>query len=264
MSNRTFVWISLGASFVSLILSVIVLVNYCPTQGLTFDYMGVIVGILALLVTALVGAQVGQYVFVDRKIENISSKITRTIARKVAQDEARAVAQNETQRIASRIAETTSKETAGATAMEIVGSLPEDVAVMLKGKDYMKDASQYSMLNEDMKAIDHIMSALAEYKKCQSEILYKSSVDDALKELVELFEYCEKNGGLRILKGKRSGYEEILTGIRSNMLTKCIDYLSKADEKDERFDNDYQEEQSEKEIDSIFNGVKDVIEKGDN
>lgn len=66
----------MDVSFVSLILSVMVLVNYCPTQGLTFDYMGVIVGILALLVTALVGAQVGQYVFVDRKIE----KITRTLA----------------------------------------------------------------------------------------------------------------------------------------------------------------------------------------
>ena len=71
MQNKTFSYISLGASFAALAISIIVLVNYCPTQNLKFDYMGVIVGILALLVTALVGAQVGQYVFVDRKIESI-------------------------------------------------------------------------------------------------------------------------------------------------------------------------------------------------
>ena len=79
MSNKTLIWISLGTSLISLVVSVIVLVNYCPTQNLQFDYMGVIVGILALLVTALIGAQVGQYVFVDRKIESISKPITRII-----------------------------------------------------------------------------------------------------------------------------------------------------------------------------------------
>lgn len=63
----------MAVSIISLIVSIIVLVNYCPTQNLKFDYMGVIVGILALLVTSLIGAQVGQYVFVDRKIEKIAS-----------------------------------------------------------------------------------------------------------------------------------------------------------------------------------------------
>lgn len=72
-SNKRLIWISLAVSIISLIVSIIVLVNYCPTQNLKFDYMGVIVGILALLVTSLIGAQVGQYVFVDRKIEKIAS-----------------------------------------------------------------------------------------------------------------------------------------------------------------------------------------------
>ena len=99
---------------VSLIVSIAVLVNYCPTQNLQFDYMGVIVGILALLVTSLIGAQVGQYIFVDKRIEGISSKITRTIARKVAQEEARIVAQKTAERIA--------EETANNIALGIVGS----------------------------------------------------------------------------------------------------------------------------------------------
>lgn len=70
---KRLIWISLAISVISSIVSIIVLVNYCPMQNLKFDYMGVIVGILALLVTSLIGAQVGQYVFVD-------SKIARTIA----------------------------------------------------------------------------------------------------------------------------------------------------------------------------------------
>ena len=52
-SNKRLIWISLAVSIISLIVSIIVLVNYCPTQNLKFDYMGVIVGILALLVTSL-------------------------------------------------------------------------------------------------------------------------------------------------------------------------------------------------------------------
>ncbi len=91
-SNKRLIWISLAVSIISLIVSIIVLVNYCPTQNLKFDYMGVIVGILALLVTSLIGAQVGQYVFVDRKIEKIASKITRIIAHKSANDVARKTA----------------------------------------------------------------------------------------------------------------------------------------------------------------------------
>lgn len=57
LSNKTLIWISLSVSVISLTISIIVLANYCPTQNLKFDYMGVIVGILALLVTALIGAQ---------------------------------------------------------------------------------------------------------------------------------------------------------------------------------------------------------------
>ncbi len=76
MGSKRLSWISLVLSIIALVVGVIALVNRCPTQDLYlhFDYMGVIVGILALLVTALIGAQVGQYVFVDRKIEKIAGR----------------------------------------------------------------------------------------------------------------------------------------------------------------------------------------------
>ena len=228
MSNKTFVYISLGASLFSLAVSICVLVNYCPTQNLRFDYMGVIVGILALLVTALIGAQVGQYVFVDRKIQKITRTLARVISRRVAQEEA--------------------KDVAMATALEVVGGLPEDISIVLKGKNLLRDSSSCVMDGEMMKCIDYIMQALKEFKKCKSEALYMSAIDDALDQLRVYFEYCEKNGGIRILKGKRLDYETILKDIRSEYLSVCQEYLAKADEKDEQYDKDYHL----KAIDDIF------------
>ena len=165
----------MAISIVALVVSIIVLVNYCPTQGLSFDYMGVIVGILSLLVTALIGAQVGQYVFVDKKIEKIASTITRTIARKAAQDEARRVAQS--------VAETMSKEISKTTAIAVVGGLPDDVKDMMRGKDLIRDAREQGMMSEMMKGIDLIMQALIEFKKCKYEVLYKSAIDDVLYQI---------------------------------------------------------------------------------
>ena len=203
----------------SLAVSICVLVNYCPTQNLRFDYMGVIVGILALLVTALIGAQVGQYVFVDRKIQKITRTLARVVSRRVAQEEAREVAK--------------------VTALEVVGGLPDDISVVLKGKNLLRDSSNCAMEGGIMKCIDYILQALNEFKKCQSEALYRSAIDDALDQLKGYFEYSEKNGGLRILKGKRQDYETILKDIRSEYLPICQEYLAKADEKDEQYDKDY-------------------------
>lgn len=248
MRNSRLSWISLVISIVALVVSIIVLVNYCPTQGLSFDYMGVIVGILSLLVTALIGAQVGQYVFVDKKIEKIASTITRTIARKAAQDEARRVAQS--------VAETMSKEISKTTAIAVVGGLPDDVKDMMRGKDLIRDAREQGMMSEMMKGIDLIMQALIEFKKCKYEVLYKSAIDDALEDLIMFFEECQDNGGLRILKGKRHEYGEILKDIRSEKRSQCIDYLNKSEEREKGFD----QELSNKAVEDIFNNAVNKAE----
>lgn len=236
-NNSRLIWISVAISIISLIVSILVLVNYCPTQNLQFDYLGVIVGILALLVTALIGAQVGQYVFVDKKIEKITRTLARVISRKVAQEEAREVAKM--------------------VALEVVGGLPEDISAVLKGKNLLRDATNNAMSGNLMKCIDFIMKALVEFKKSKSDVLYKSSIDDALNELKEYFEYCEKKGGVRILKGKRQEYEIILKDIRSEYVANCLEYLSKAAEKEEKYDEDVQQ----REIDEIFgNAMNDAKE----
>ena len=230
MSNKTLVWISLSVSVISLTISIIVLVNYCPTQNLKFDYMGVIVGILALLVTALIGAQVGQYVFVDKKIHKISSKITRTIARKIAQEEAN--------RIASSVSEKEAKKIAESTAMSIVGGLPDDIATIFKGKDFMEQASQSAMVSEMMDAIDEIIKGIEEFQGCKTESLSKSAIEDALEDLKTCFDYCKSNGGLRVHKGKKSYYETILKNTNAKLTAECLSYLKEAVERDEIYDEE--------------------------
>lgn len=138
-----------------------------------------------------------------------------------------------------------------------VGSHPEDVAVMLKGKDYMKDASQYFMSDKEMKAIDCVMNALGRFKRCKSEAWVRESIDDALKELADYFEHCRDHGGLRILKGKRPEYIDVLNGLKSDTLPQCMDYLSKAKEEDEGFDDDYANKESEKMMEEIFSKAED-------
>lgn len=223
MGSKRLSWISLILSIIALVVGLMALVKRCPTQDLYshFDYMGVIVGILALLVTALIGAQVGQYVFVDRKIEKIAGKISRIISRKVAQEEAREVA----------------KEIAQKKAMEVVGSLPTDMAYVLRGKDLLKYATTESMVSEYMTAIDYTIKALNEFKQCETEALYQSTVDDTLETLKNYFEWSNKSGGFRILKGHREEYRAILNDLRSERLQVCLGYLEQAKELDKDEDN---------------------------
>ena len=229
MSNKSLIWISLGASIISLLVSILVLVNYCPTQNLKFDYMGVIVGILALLVTSLIGAQVGQYVFVDRKIQKITRTLARVISRKVAQEEARDVA----------------KSTAQDVAMDVVGGLPEDIAYVLRGKDWIQNSVSEIMASEYMTAIDYCFKALQEFKHCSAEVIYQSTIDDALDTLKNYFEWSSERGGLRILSGQRPLYESILSDIRSEKLQECNDYVAQAKEMDKDEDNKLSQQEFE-------------------
>ena len=231
MRKKLLTWISLLASLIALGMSIFALVNRCPTQDLYshFDYMGVIVGILALLVTALIGAQVGQYVFVDKKIEDTAGKISRIISRKVAAEVAH--------REASKKAESIAKETAEAKAIDIVGGLPDDIAFVLRGKDWMNKATPNIMVSEFMTAIDCVINAIREFKQCGSVALYQSTVNDALETLKNYFEWSKKRGGYRVLKGKKSEYEALLKDLHSEKVSFCLDCLSQAVELDKAEDN---------------------------
>ena len=124
-------------------------------------------------------------------------------------------------------------------AVREAANMPEDMTFMMRGKDFIRDASRADDGGNMMKAIDCVMKALEEYKKCKSETLKQPAIDDALKNLIDYFGQCQEYGGLRIYYGKRPEYETILKNIRSEYLPICQDYLAKADEKDEQYDKDY-------------------------
>lgn len=71
--NRAEIWIPLAIMFsiVSLVFSGAALCKTCPAVDLKFDYLGVIVGILALLVTVLIGWQIFSLVNINRIEERI-------------------------------------------------------------------------------------------------------------------------------------------------------------------------------------------------
>lgn len=239
MSNKSLVWISLGTSVISLILSVIVLVNYCPTQGLTFDYMGVIVGILALLVTALVGAQVGQYVFVDRKIESISKPITRIIARKVAAE----VAHRETPALAK------------SAALVAIDGIVSDFSLIMKSQDLLYRAKNDLMLSEYMSAIDNIFEAIANFVQCKSDKMSESSINEAMVYLNYACDECKKHGGARILEGRKDTYLNVLKELTCD--TKRIrDYLNEAKNMPKETDYKIREKEDEDDFEDIIRGEK--------
>lgn len=215
----------------SLTVSICVLVNYCPTQNLQFDYMGVIVGILALLVTALIGAQVGQYVFVDRKIKSISKPITRIIARKVAAE----VAHRETPDLAK------------ATASKAIETIVSDFSLIMKGQDMLYKAKNEAMFAEYMSAIDNIFEAIAIYVQCRNEKMSGPSITDALDYLNRVCDESKEHGGARVLVGRKEYYKSIQDKLNQDT-TQIGAYLAEAKE----MLADADEKIREEEIDNVF------------
>lgn len=65
-----------------------------------------------------------------------------------------------------------------------------------------------------------------------------------------------------MVNGKRTEYMDVLNGLKSDYLQKNIDYLSATEEKDEVFDEDYANKQSEKMVEEIFSKAEEK-NKGD-
>ena len=68
-------WIALGLSVIAIVISIIAICISCPhIPELGFDYQGVIVGILALLVTVLIGWNIYNIIDFNKKAEELSTK----------------------------------------------------------------------------------------------------------------------------------------------------------------------------------------------
>lgn len=138
--------------------------------------------------------------------------------------------------------------TGGSKPINDVVTSPEDTAHVHRGEEMMKEATEHAHDGNFMQSIDSIMDALKEYKQCKSKVLYQTTVDGALKDLISYFEHCKKNGGLRILDGKREKYESVLADLNSEYQKESQDYLAQAEGKPESYD----EELSQKSIEDIF------------
>lgn len=236
-SNKQLIWISMAISVISLIVSITVLVNYCPTKNLQFDYMGVIVGILALLVTSLIGAQVGQYVFVDRKIEKITRKLARVISRKVAHEEAH----RETPALAK------------SAALDAIDGIVSDFSIIMKSQDLLYRAKNDLKLSEYMSAIDNIFEAIANFVQCKSNKMSESSINEAMEYLNYACDECKKHGGARILEGRKDIYLGVLNGLTYD--TKSIrDYLNEAKNMPKETDYKIREKEDEDDFEKIIRG----------
>lgn len=236
-SNKQLIWVSLAISVISLIVSIIVLVNYCPTQNLKFDYLGVIVGMLALLVTSLIGAQVGQYVFVDRKIEKITRTLARVISRKVAQE----VAYRETPALAKSV------------ALDAIDGIVSDFSLIMKSQDLLYRAKNDLMLSEYMSAIDNIFEAIANFVQCKSDKMSESSINEAMEYLNYACVECKKHGGARILEGRKDTYLDVLKKLAYD--TKSIrDYLNEAKNMPKETDYNIREKEDQDDFEKIIRG----------
>lgn len=186
MNSKSWALLSLFVSIISLMVSVTILVNYHPRENLSFDYIGMIVGILALLVTALIGAQVSQYVFVDKKVEKIADKITRIIAHKSANDVARK------------------------TAAESVKKMQENLWHIATASNRIVESTIAYTLCIDTKYIFKVLATVEEYLQIDDKKLSNKLVDEFLTEQLPKIQKMKADGELKVREEHQPVIKEFL------------------------------------------------------
>ncbi len=69
-------WIAFGLSFIAIIISIVAICIACPNiPELGFDYQGVLVGILSLLVTVLISLQIYNYISFESEMKKRVTEI---------------------------------------------------------------------------------------------------------------------------------------------------------------------------------------------
>ena len=208
MNTKTIAVISLIVSIVSVIFCGFVLASRYPEDTPDFNYMGVIIGILSLLVTALIGAQVGQYVFVDRKIERIASKITRIIAHKSANDIA--------------------KKTAAKVANSEIDNMLNDIRTISRASTFLFDAKTYRLMGQHSRSVHHYMLAAQEYLSVENKKFSSLLIEDVFQQILNLPERYKPNGHLLVYKEYLDGYKKMVADIDSPLSCKIQELLSQA------------------------------------
>lgn len=87
--TRIMSWIALLVSLSSLI---IVLAGRYPRANLSFDYMGLIVGIFAILITILIGWQIASMLNIKDEIKNIQNRVNIALTEVIKDAELQSIA----------------------------------------------------------------------------------------------------------------------------------------------------------------------------
>ena len=127
-------------------------------------------------------------------------------------------------------------------------SFPDDIAFVTRGQGFVTDAKKHDDGGNMIMAIDCIIKAIVEFKKCRAKKLYQPAIDDALVLMLNYFGQCKEFGGVRILNNRRGYYQGVLNGVKSEYLSTCNEYVAIAAEKDEA----YERELADKRVDEIF------------
>ena len=69
-------WITSVISVFAIIISIIAIANVAPTKGVDFDYWGAIIGVLAFLVTLLMGYQIYTVINVKEELREVQKERT--------------------------------------------------------------------------------------------------------------------------------------------------------------------------------------------
>jgi hypothetical protein len=248
--NSKLQWINFFLSIVAIFISCVAICNVAPRQ-LGFDYIGVIVGILALLVTTLIGWQIVQYIFAENKMRDIARKASRIIAKKTSQDIAKETAEKIARNTSECISKQTAVEIATVTAATSVKELSSDIALVVKGSSRMQEAVISIQLGDIMDSIDKIIDAIGFYVQCKEVRLSEQSINDAMETLKNLFEVSkEDEGGLRILEGKRDHYKKII-GNSHHHAIEIQKYLAEAKEYPASYESELSKKRMEKMIEEL-------------
>lgn len=253
MSQKFTSYMSLIISIFSALISIVCLVRLYPTQGnLGFDYIGVIVAIFGILVTALIGWQIIQIIFAENKMERIASDAADKIAKSTSEEIARAVSQE----IAIKVSQEVANNTTSDTVKTIVEAMTSDISLLADGIVSIQDAKIEAQTGNYLESINDVFTVIEKYKKAQDPLLINHSHDDALELLKNIFELTKDNGGLRILEGKRDKYLSLIDSSRP-LASVIAKFVNDATERPLNFD----EELSEKEMHDIVFGAIDEAEK---
>lgn len=197
-------YIPIIVSFIAMVFGIIAVCTACyRTDNLDFDYLGVIVGMQSLITALLIGWHIYNYTLAEKIVTKV---INRSI------DEQNVIFERK------------------------YNELTDDVSHVMTGMPKLLIAQETVNWGAPTQAIQILFEGLREILQCNNDNLSKDIINSTIGHIKEIFENREKEGKLRIFRGRRDEYLEIINKTDTQDKAELINYINKADEIDESFD----------------------------